>query len=145
MIFGILISLFMEPYMELLISAYLNIKAPVTTNNGDISGIITVYITSGIACVILPLTYLWVITRNQSTLKDLNFSQTWDSFYSETRGRKVSQMMFNFVSLLRRLLFVITVLLFDHSTFQVMSLLITNIFVSLYLIIVMPLSRLRHN
>ena len=63
LIFGILIHLFMEPYMEILISAYLNVKAPVSTKNGDKIGIITAYISAGSACVILPLTFLWVISR----------------------------------------------------------------------------------
>ena len=64
LVFGILISLFMEPYMELLISAYLNLKAPVSTKNGDMIGIFMAYISAASACGILPLTYLWVVTRN---------------------------------------------------------------------------------
>ena len=90
LIFGVLISLFMEPYMELLISAYLNIKAPVMTKNGDIIGVVTGYIAAISACGILPLTYLWVISRSQETIQDPNFRQTWDSFYSETKGMRVS-------------------------------------------------------
>ena len=65
LIFGLLISLLIEPYIELLISAYLNIKAPVSTKNGEIIGIFTGYFAATISCGILPLTYLWVITRNQ--------------------------------------------------------------------------------
>ena len=64
LIFGLLISLFMEPYMELLISAYLNIKAPVTTKNGETIGVIAAYIIVSCTCGILPLTYLWVISRS---------------------------------------------------------------------------------
>ena len=64
LIFGILISLLIEPYFELLISAYLNISAPVSTKNGDVIGIFTGYITAIIACGILPLTCLWVISRS---------------------------------------------------------------------------------
>ena len=65
LIFGVFISLFNEPYIELLISAYLNIKAPVSTKNGEVIGIVMGYFAAIIACGLLPLTYLWVITRNQ--------------------------------------------------------------------------------
>ena len=65
LIFSMLISLLMEPFMELVISAYLNIKAPLFTKNGEIIGIFTAYFMFTFACVILPLTYVWVITRNQ--------------------------------------------------------------------------------
>ena len=65
LIFGTLISLFMEPFMEIIISAYLNIKAPVSSKNGEIIGIYTGYIAAVCACGVLPLTFLWVITRNQ--------------------------------------------------------------------------------
>ena len=60
LIFDMLISLFMEPYMELLISAYLNIKAPLFSKNGEIIGTYTGYIAAAGSCVILPFTYLWV-------------------------------------------------------------------------------------
>ena len=117
LMFGVLISLFMEPYMELLISAYLNIKAPVTTKNGDKIGVIIGYVAAFGACGILPFTYLWVISRSQETIQDSNFRQTWDCFYSETKGQRVSQMLFNFISLLRRFVFVVSVLNLDQSTF----------------------------
>ena len=64
LIFGIMISLFMEPFMELLISAYLNLIAPVSTKNGDMIGIFMAYISAASACGILPFSYLWVVTRN---------------------------------------------------------------------------------
>ena len=76
--------------MELLISAYLNIKVPITTKNGEFIGIITGYIAAVGTCFILPITYLWVISRNQETIEDAKFIEKWGSFYSETKGRKVS-------------------------------------------------------
>lgn len=63
MVFGALITIFTEPYMELLISAYLNIKAPIETASGEMVGIYTGWFGFISACFILPATYIYVILQ----------------------------------------------------------------------------------
>ena len=78
---GLLISLLMESYIELLISAYLNIKAPISIENGDQIGIYTAYFWVICACGILPISFIWVITRDKTKLEDASFKEKWGSFY----------------------------------------------------------------
>ena len=89
LVYGFLISLLMEPYIELLISSYLNIKAPVSIENGDQIGIYTAYLGAICACGILPLSFIWVITRDNTKLEDASFKETWGSFYDETKGQTI--------------------------------------------------------
>ena len=134
LIFGSLISLMMEPYMEILISSYLNIIAPVTTKNGDQVGIYTGYVGGIVSCGIFPISLLWVISRNKQKLEDPSFIEKWGSFYSETKSTTFVSLLFNFISLMRRLVFVISVFLFEGCTFQIIVLLVTNTIVILYLV-----------
>ena len=117
LIFGSLISLLIEPYIEILISSYLNIIAPVTTKNGDQIGIYTAYVGGILSCGILPILLLWVSTRSKKTLEDPSFREKWGAFYSETKSATFISMFFNFFSLIRRSLFVILVFCFERCTF----------------------------
>ena len=47
--------------MELLISAYLNIKNPLDTAPGEVVGVITGWFGGISACFILPAVYLYVV------------------------------------------------------------------------------------
>ena len=117
LIFGSLISLLIEPYMEILISSYLNIIAPVTTKNGDQVGIYTGYVGGIITCGIFPISLLWVISRNKQILEDPSFKEKWGSFYSETKSTTFASLFFNFISLMRRMVFVFSVFCFEECTF----------------------------
>ena len=134
LVFGSLISLLVEPYIEILISTYLNIIAPVTTKNGDQVGIYTGYVGGIFSCWILPISLLWVTTRNQQTLEDPSFIEKWGRFYSETKSTTFASLFFNFISLMRRLIFVILVFCFEVCTFQIIGLFVTNAIVAFYLV-----------
>ena len=120
--------------MEILISSYLNIKAQVTTKIGDQIGIYTGYIGGIVSCGILPILLLWVISRNKQRFEDPSFNEKWGSFYSETKSTTFASLFFNFISLIRRLVFVISVFCFEGCYFQIIGLLITNVIVILYLV-----------
>ena len=63
LVFGTLITIMMEPYMELLISAYLNIKNPLDTTHGEVIGVLTGWFGGISACFILPGVYLYVVLQ----------------------------------------------------------------------------------
>ena len=134
LIFGSLISLLVEPYIEILISSYLNIIAPVNIKNGDQVGIYTGYVGGIVSCGILPISLLWVISRNKQRLEDPSFVEKWGSFYSETKSSTFASLFFNFISLMRRLIFVILVFCFEVCTFQIIGLFVTNAIVAFYLV-----------
>ena len=102
LIFSSLIYLIVEPNMEILISSYLNMIAPVTTMNGDQIGIYTAYAGGILSCGILPITLLWISSRNKQILEDPSFKEKWGSFYTETKTTTFTSMFFNFISLTRR-------------------------------------------
>ena len=63
LVWSFVIQLFISSYMEVLIGAYLNIRAPIITYHGDVAGLIFGYFSIATALVILPLVYFWIIMK----------------------------------------------------------------------------------
>ena len=97
-------------FIEILISSYLNIKSPLFTANGESLGYYVANIAIILAIVILPIVYAWVINRSLIEIENPEFIERWGTFYAESRISSHWYLLFNFFSLLRRLLFVCFVL-----------------------------------
>ena len=108
--YGFVIQIFISSFMEILLSGFLNVQAPIYTKNGESLGVYVGYISLIITLFILPGTYIWVISRPLMEIENPEFREKWGTFYANTRIKSKWNLLFNFTSILRRFLFVFFVL-----------------------------------
>ena len=65
----------MEGYFEMLISSYLQIKAPLKTANGEVASIGFGYITIFLIGVFLPTAMIYLLFQSRSKLEDEEFKE----------------------------------------------------------------------
>ena len=145
LVFSFIIQIFISAFMELLIAVYLNLKAQLFTRNGEILGVFFSYFCFVVILVVLPLLYLWVITRPFHLLEKPSFRERWGTFYAESRMTSRWNLYFNFVSLVRRFQFISFVLYVKIPAFQITSIMVTNTLVMIYQINFKPLKSPKDN
>lgn len=64
LIFGFIISATLEPYLEFLISGYLNLMQPLDSENGEVFAVYTGFVIIFASMVILPIILIYVISRD---------------------------------------------------------------------------------
>ena len=64
LIFGFIISATLEPYLEFLISGYLNLMQPLDSENGEVFAVYTGFVIIFVSIVILPTILIYVISRD---------------------------------------------------------------------------------
>ena len=138
LIFSSLITILTEPYMELLISAYLNIISPVGTQSGDVTGFILGW-AGMLVALMLPLANIWVIFNAQKNKDNKEFTLKWSKFYEDSKSNNKLQMLYFFIQIIRRAIFVWSVFQFDSGAIQIQFLLTVNLLVMIYIVQVKPL------
>ena len=79
--FNELINLLLEGYIEMLVSAYLQFKAPLMTTNGEVFSVFFTYITSTLIFVVLPISAVYVLCQPISKIVKKNFRNRWGDLY----------------------------------------------------------------
>jgi len=71
--FGGILELLLESYLELVITGYLNSKAPIFTSNGDRISAFVGYFSLFICCFCMPAAYLWMLKQPLTRFNDSDF------------------------------------------------------------------------
>ena len=145
LIFSFIIQTFISTFMEILIAGYLNLRAQIFSKNGEVLGVHFAYFSLGVSLVVLPALYTMVITRPIMELQNPQFYQTWGSFYAESKLTSRWNLLFNGISLLRRLQFVFFVIFISTPSLQIIGIIVTNYFIICYQAIIKPLKSVGSN
>ena len=124
--YAFIIQLFVSSFMEILISAYLNLKAPMFSKNGETLGVIVACLSLIGALIIMPAFYIGVVSRPMLDIENQEFRNKWGSFYSESNLSSRWSLIFNFTSILRRLMFIIFAFCVKIQSLQIISILVIN-------------------
>jgi len=109
-----LLALLIEAYLEMLISTYLQFKAPLRTTNGELSAVVTGYICIVLILVFLPIACIWILSQPIERIKDDQFKNTWEDLYSGLRTRSKWEIGYYFGFMLRRQMYVAIAFLIFH-------------------------------
>ena len=74
-----------EAYLEFIISGFLNVSAPINTENGEALSIVFSYFCLIIALGVVPYLLVWVIRLSPEKLKEEEFETKWGSLYDGVR------------------------------------------------------------
>ena len=88
----------------MLISSYLQIKAPIRTYNGEVTSIGVGYLTVFLALIFLPMSMIYVLAQPIGRLKDEEFEESWGNIYYGMKTRSKWQAAFYFLLIIRRIL-----------------------------------------
>ena len=146
MFFSELIFLFVEGYMEFLISGSLAIFAPEISIDKTNYAVSTAYTCLAVAVIIIPGLYIWVLLKPIDKLQEEDFKIRWGSLFMDINPRKKVNYLYPFVFVLRRLLFVVIAFqLRWFSALQIMALNYVNMFSIIYIGNFLPLeNRIRN-
>ena len=111
-----IISTLLEAYIEIIISIYFNYQHPLFSPSGEfISTIFSCFIFF-LSVIFLPLAFVHVISNKLTTIKKPNFIRKWGALYDENKLTSKINVLFYFIFILRRALFVLTCLAAHNST-----------------------------
>ena len=81
----------------------------------------------------MPLAIVFVINQTQETLDDPDFVQRWEMIYKSYKRDNQLAIAFDLLFCLRRVAFVYSIFAFqDYSAFQIISLLMINLLMTIY-------------
>ena len=95
-------------------------------------GVVFAYISLVFALIILPITYIIVISRPLHQLSAPEFREKWDSFYAESRLSSHWSLLFNCFSVLRRLHFVLLAIFVSVPSLQIVGVIGSNYVILCY-------------
>ena len=98
-----------EAYLDYLISAYLNIKYPLSETSGELLGLIFAYTCFGFTIVMMPIYLLYTLTRPIAYFRDpkLLFLKNLGLIYTELNTHHKLQLAYFVFYILRRILYVL--------------------------------------
>ena len=108
LIFGDLLTISLEGYMELLISGILNLEAYRYTTGGEVAGLILSRISLGLTLVVLPVLLIWILFTKQEKIEDEEFKARWGSLYHEVSHRSKMALAFFSVFVVRRFVYILS-------------------------------------
>lgn len=134
MIFGEIIAILLEAYMEFSIAGYLQLQEPLNTMNGEYAGLAVSLIGLFLILVAIPLAFLFVLTRDREMLLDLKFEERWGALYEGLKMTSRWEYAFFLIFVTRRIIFVgmAVYIPFESNYFQVIGLVFINLFVVIY-------------
>ena len=134
MFYNELFALLVEAYFEMLISSYLQIRAPLRTANGEVTSIGFGYITIFFIMVFLPIAMIWLLFQPRSNLEDKKFQESWIDLYRGMKTHSKWQSAYFLVFILRRIIYVaIAFEIFSDDYSQIMTMSFLNMAWMLYL------------
>ena len=128
---GLLI--FVEGYLEFLISGRLSYESPVDSVDNTLALNIIASIAVLISCVVLPLLFLWLYCKDYEALKMKKFKREWSHLYAPLKYKRRVNLLFNIFFVLRRMIFVeIAFSMGNFPSQQIQILLFMCLFSSIY-------------
>ena len=116
--FNELVGLLIESYFEMLISTYLQLRAPLQTASGEIASIGFSYITIFLILVFLPGTMIWALTQPTEKLKEDKFKESWEDLYSGMKTNSKWEVSYYLIFISRRVVYVAIAFLFFDQAYQ---------------------------
>lgn len=138
MVYGFLIRFLLEVYVEILTSTVLNMTELYWNTPGDwFLSLYSIFMTT--LLIALPFWMVWFLHKNQSQLDEDEFRAKYGSLYSSLRLKNSGAMYYNFLFLLRRIVFALaSVFLVEYPVFQIYILFAQSLVVIAFLINYMP-------
>ena len=115
--FGEFFSIALDAYLEFLVSSYLNMSAPKSTNDGEQLSIYLSYLCLIIVYLVVPATFYFLWNQNLHTWENEHFEKKWGVLYENCRLDSKITSMFFFVFVIRRILFVNISFLMNSTPF----------------------------
>jgi len=132
--FNDLIALLEEAYFEMLISTYLQFKAPLNTANGEVSSTGFGYISVFLVLLFLPAACIWVLSQPLERLREEEFKNSWEDLYTGMKTRSKWEVAYYFGFMLRRQMYVaIAFLLLNKDYEHIMAMNFLNLAWIIYL------------
>ena len=144
--FSDILSLHMETYMEILITAWLNFRHPLKTKVGEtFSFYFSLYVAVW-ALLFIPILLAWVVFTNKENLQKASFHSRWGQLVEGVKTRRKAFLLQKPLLLLRRIIWVIICFnLESHGGLQLQIILLHNLFMGIYQTGLQPLTgRLRN-
>jgi hypothetical protein len=109
-----LILLFIEGYMEFLISGLLTLHAPDDSVDKLPYMVALAYLSLAIAVIAIPGLYLWIFSKSLDEIKGANFIRTWGTLQAGVSLKKKANLFYSFNFVLRRLLYIFVAFYMKH-------------------------------
>jgi len=126
------LNLILGGYLELLITAIINIKAPIMSPNGEIISLIFSYHTILVTTVLLPGILFWTHWVKLETILQDKFWTRFKDIFDELKLTSKSKLFNTSIYVFRRLIFVMIALYMSVPTVQILLFLMMNYVSILY-------------
>ena len=118
--YGAFISTTVEAYLELLINAYLTLKKPLFTANGEILSFIMACLLAFLTLIFVPIITIWMVLQNKETLIKHGIETKFGELYDGVKLDNFWQRSFRMVHILKCISFVaISLMLTSQVTIQI--------------------------
>ena len=123
--------IFLEGYMEFLVTSQLNLTQPLFTSDGEILSTITSVFNGIVSIVLIPCLTIYIIVRRKAIIHDEKFIQRYGIIFKDTDVKKSASFPFFFIS--RRLVYVVFAFYMSHLPgFQLMIMSYSSLAVIIY-------------
>ena len=126
--------IFIETYIEFLIAFYFNYKHPLYTEVGDIMGVVFGFMACFGTMIFIPVSFFYILVCKNGLriLKKPIFESKWGALYEGVSIKSKLHVMFYFFYVIRRLIFVSLAFNWDHVAFQMIPIMLINMFFVIY-------------
>jgi hypothetical protein len=141
LMFNAFILLFMEGCMEVVISAYVNLYSNVFYTRSDRISYYFSYLALFISLIVMPVGLILVVNMKKKDLEDIYWKKRFGSAYEGVRIDSKWALSYNFLQVLRRLLFLYVVFHpgFEMpSSLRIMAVIYISLFMNMYQFSVRP-------
>lgn len=131
--FDSIIILFLEGYIEFLISGYLNLRQMDTDTIADVASAIVICVCLFICIIVLPISQFFLIWADDETLEQERYLNRVGSLYRNLRWQSKLSRASNQIFMLRRMLFIYLIFFQqDYPLFQALGIIKMNLFSMCY-------------
>ena len=144
--FGMILTIGLEAYIELLVSSHLNLQAMLTTFSGEkVSAALTVF-NMAFCLGLLPLAALFVFAQPLKKLSNTDFIERWGTLYEDLNFKHSKwPLAYPLVFLLRRMILTALIFKVDIPVLQIIGIVLMNTGVMIFQGSVQPIvGRLRN-
>ena len=130
--FNEIINILIEGYLEFLIAGILNFRAPLDTMNGEITSTIMGFIVLILALIALPGCAIYVLCQDLQKVNTEEFRQKWKPLVEPIKTKNRWTLAFMVVYIFRRIAYLGLGFIITSQLFQIISLLLLNLFLTIY-------------
>ena len=113
--FSEFIALSLDCYLELTVSGWLMINAPLMTSNGEVLSIYVGIYAISVALLALPCITVYILFQNIDRLQEKDFANKWSKFYEDLKPNFKVALFYPVIFMARRLIFtVLAFIMYDY-------------------------------